>query len=59
MPKQLNLTAARKLILILDDCLDGKPAQNRKVLERLRRDYPELIWDCIQDNPPLFGVTHR
>jgi hypothetical protein len=46
----------RKLALILDDELDGIPEQNLSILERLRRDFPELTWDVIQHNPPIFMV---
>jgi hypothetical protein len=52
----MTLHDARKLALILDDKLDGNPNQNLSIIERLRRDFPELTWDVIQHNPPIFMV---
>jgi hypothetical protein len=53
------LQEGRKLALILDDKLDGNPEQNLSILERLRRDFPELTWDVLQHNPPIFMVGER
>jgi hypothetical protein len=55
----MTLREGRKLALILDDKLDGNPVQNLSVLERLRRDFPELTWDVLQHNPPIFMACER
>jgi hypothetical protein len=50
----MNESDGRKLALLLEDTLIGDQEQNLRVLERLRRDFPELAWDCIQHCPPIF-----
>jgi hypothetical protein len=55
----MNESDGRKLALLLEDTLVGEPEQNRRVLERLRRDFPELSWECIQHCPPIFMAGSR
>lgn len=55
----MTLQEARMIALMIDDTLRGEPEENRRIITRLRRDFPEFAWNCIQHCPPIFMVSER
>lgn len=55
----LTIAAARKMMLILEDCFPLDLDAQATLVRRLRSDFPEFSWDKIQQCPMIVMVGEK